>query len=142
MKICTFFGHRDCNRNTEQPLRNVLVELIEQENVTRFYVGNQGDFDAAVRRVLIQLAKEYPICYDVVLAYMPKESNRLDGVPTLFPDGIETVPRRFAVCYRNQWMLERADYVVTFVEHSWGGAAKYKAMAEKKGKKVITLFNP
>ena len=28
-------------------------------------------------------------------------------------------------------MLEVADIVVTYVEHSWGGAAKYKLLAER-----------
>ena len=58
---------------------------------------------------------------------------------TVLPDGIETVPPRFAINYRNKFMLENADFVITYVTHSWGGAAKYKQMAEKKKKRIIEL---
>ena len=36
-------------------------------------------------------------------------------------------------------MIEAADIVVTYVQHSWGGAAKYKRLAEKKNRKVIEI---
>ena len=49
------------------------------------------------------------------------------------------MPLRFAISYRNKWMIEQSDYVVTYVNHSWGGAAQFKELAEKKGKTVIEL---
>ena len=39
--ICTFFGHRDVVENIQPILRSVLKDLIEQNGVTIFYVGNQ-----------------------------------------------------------------------------------------------------
>ena len=36
-------------------------------------------------------------------------------------------------------MIEAADIVVTYVKHSWGGAAKYKLLAEKKNRRVIEI---
>lgn len=58
---------------------------------------------------------------------------------TIIPDGIETVPKKFAINYRNSWMIEQSDYVVTYVNSSVGGAAKFKKQAEKKNKIVINL---
>lgn len=58
---------------------------------------------------------------------------------TLLPDGIEVGPARFAIDRRNKWMVEQADYAITYVTHSWGGAAKFKELAEKKGKTVINI---
>ena len=60
-------------------------------------------------------------------------------VYTVLPDGIETVPPRFAINYRNKFLLENADFVINYVTHAWGGAAKYKQMAEKKQKRIIEL---
>ena len=60
-------------------------------------------------------------------------------VNTIYPEGIESVPKRFAISWRNKWMLTESEYVVAYVKHSWGGAAKYYEMAEKKGKNVINL---
>lgn len=36
-------------------------------------------------------------------------------------------------------MLEHSDYVVAYVTHTWGGAAKFVEKAKKKGKLVINL---
>lgn len=40
-------------------------------------------------------------------------------------------------CWRNCWMLQRADYVVTYITHPWGGAAQYSQKAKRAGKTVI-----
>ena len=72
MRICTFFGHRDCPDAIQSKLRAMIVELITDYGVEMFYVGNQGRFDTIVRGVLRELKEEYPrIRYAVVLAYMP-----------------------------------------------------------------------
>ena len=71
---------------------------------------------------------------------MPKRKAENSEL-TILPEGIETVPPRFAISYRNKWMIEQSDYVITYVIHSWGGAAQFKELAEKKGKTVIELLN-
>ena len=110
-----------------------------------FYVGNQGAFDSIVRSVLRELAEQYAnITYAVVLAYLPPErkddlARFEDYSDTMYPEGIETVPKRFAIDWRNHWLLKQADYVVAYITHSWGGAAQYAELAAKKRKIVINL---
>lgn len=103
---------------------------------------NQGQFDGIVRSVLRELEKEYPeIHYAVVLAYLPGKKNEYDDFSdTIFPEGIEAVHPRYAVDWRNRWMLQRADFVVTYIAHSWGGAAKFAEKAKRDGKTVINIF--
>ena len=141
--ICTFFGHRDTPESIKPLLREVLLDLIENQEVKQFYVGNQGNFDAMVRRLLRELSAKYPIRYNVVLAYMPEkrgEFNTADYSDTILPEGIETVPKRFAINYRNKWMIEQSDFVVTYVVHdAVSGAAQFKRLTERKGKMVIEL---
>ena len=141
MAACTFFGHRECPDTIKPKLREVLVDLIENHGVDMFYVGNQGQFDAIVRSTLRELQKEYPqMGYAVVLAYMPREQNDYDDYSdTMLPEGIESVHPRYAISLRNDWLLSKADYVVTYITHSWGGAAQYAAKAKKQGKTVINL---
>ena len=141
--VCTFFGHRKIYnvKEIEPTLRSALVELIENYGVKTFYVGNHGGFDSMVQRVLKELSENYPIAYYIALAYLPekapKEPYRLE---TILPEGIEAVPKRFAISYRNKWMIERSDFVVTYVTHDNGsGAAQFKALAEKSHKTVIEL---
>lgn len=142
---CTFFGHRQCPVSMRPALKCCLEDLITHHDVTVFYVGNQGAFDSIVRSVLRELAEQYTnITYAVVLAYLPTESKddlvrQQNYSDTIYPEGIETVPKRFAIDWRNKWMLQQADYVVTYITHSWGGAAKFAAKAIKSGKNVINL---
>ena len=136
----TFFGHKDTPKNIEPTLRTTLVDLIENHGATEFYVGNNGNFDTMLRRQLEALSQTYHITHSVVLAYLPGNKNEYDDYTnTILPEGIETVPKRFAISYRNKWMIEQADVVVTYVTHSFGGAAQFKAMAERQGKTVIEL---
>lgn len=143
MAVCTFFGHRDCPSTVKPKMREALVELIEHGNVDTFYVGNHGAFDAMAQSLLSELKQTYPhIRYTIVLAYMPQKRigmETLDYTNTMLPEGIEMVPKRFAISWRNKWMLRRAEYVVTYVVHSLGGAWRFAEMAEKQGKIVVKI---
>lgn len=143
MPICTFFGHRDCFGLDAAVLRSAIEDLINQ-GVDTFYVGNQGRFDACVRGVLRQLQAEYPqIHYAVVLAYMPGKSTEYDdNSDTMFPEGLEDGPPKFAIDRRNRWLVRESDYVICCVHYSWGGAYKFAQLAKKRGKKVINLCDP
>lgn len=140
---CTFFGHRDTPESVRPALRKVLTELIEKRGADEFYVGSQGRFDAMVRGELKKLKDSHPqIRYAVVLAYMPGEKtlwDPLEGVETVYPAGLESTPQKFAIDKRNRIMVDWSDIVVTYVRYSWGGAAKFKSLAQRKGKEVIEL---
>ena len=141
MATCTFFGHRDCPDTIKPKLRKALVDLITNHDVNMFYVGHQGQFDAHARSVLRDLKKEYPhIQYTVVLAYMPGKQNEYeDYSDTMLPEGIESVHPRYAISWRNNWMLKQSSYVVTYITHTWGGATQYAKKASNSGKFVVNL---
>ena len=136
---CTFFGHSDSTWAIEEQLRTTIINLIEEKGVSFFYIGNHGNFDRMALHIVRGLSEKYPIKYYVVLAYLPVKTELYEGYfdNTLLPEGIETVPPKFAILWRNEWMVKNSDYVVTHVINSFGGAAKFKKMAEKQNKKVF-----
>ena len=138
---CCFFGHREVMHNIRQKLTAIIEKLIVDDGVTEFYVGHQGQFDNMAYSVLKELKVKYPhIRYIVVLAYMPDEHTKeVYGENTLYPDGLETAPRRFAISKRNDWMIQHSDYAVCYVHKITGGAAKFREKAERKGLKVIDV---
>ena len=142
-KTCTFFGHRDTPESVRSLLYETLVRLIKFQGVDTFYVGNQGKFDIIVRQELKEMTKIFPhIKYYVMLAYIPGKRNEYDTTDysdTVYPDGLEYSPQKYAVDKRNLIMLNRSDIVVTYVCRPFGGAAKFKELAQKKGKEVIEL---
>ena len=139
MKSCTFFGHSDCCEPIKLLLKNTLINLIK-DNVTTFYVGNNGLYDSNVISVLRELKESYAqISFFVVLAYLPKVKEDIKLYETIYPLGIEVVPPRFAISFRNKWMLQKSDYVVTYIKRPQGGAAQFHELALEKYKKVINL---
>lgn len=138
--VCSFFGHRDAPTEIRDKLQEILVELIENHGADIFYIGNNGNFDAMARSILAKLKLIYPnIEFTVVLAYLPTKREHKAEYETIYPEGLENTPPKFAILKRNEWLVENSDIVITYVNRSWGGASRFKRLAEKKGKTVINL---
>ena len=135
--ICTFFGHRDCPSQIELSLKQQIINLIENYSVDTFYVGNNGNFDKIVYKTLSSLKCTYEIKIYVILEYLP--NNDAFSSDSIYPEGIEKVPPKFAIPWRNKWMVNNSDYVIAFLQHEFGGAAKSVEYAEKKCIKVIRI---
>lgn len=137
-----FFGHSNAPSDLEPRLEQEVIRLIEEnENIT-FLVGTHGHFDGMARSVLKRLAPLYPMMnYRIVLAYLTvkREENRFEGLTTMLPEGIENVPKKFAISYRNDFMVRKCDSVICYITHDWGGAAQFVDKARKKGKTIINL---
>ena len=138
-----FFGHREVTHNIRPKLIAIIENLITETGVTEFYVGHQGQFDSMVYSVLKELKVKYPhIRYIVVLAYMPDSYiKEVYGEDTLFPDGMENVPKKYAISKRNDWMIQHSDYAVCYVHKITGGAAKFREKAEKRRLQIIDVLN-
>lgn len=137
-----FFGHGNAPSDLEPRIEQAVIQLIEgNENIT-FLVGTHGRFDAMVISVLKRLAPQHPnMNYHIILAYLPanKEDDRFEGLPTMFPEGIENVPKKYAISYRNDYMVKECDTVICYITHDWGGAWKFVHKAKKRGKAIINL---
>jgi hypothetical protein len=56
----------------------------------------------------------------------------------IYPE-IEDKPLRFAIVYRDRYIVENSDVIISFVQHKSGGAYKAVRYAEKIGKAVKNL---
>ena len=138
----SFFGHRNVFRPIYATLKQTVTELIKDAGADYFFVGNEGDFDRLALAVLRELSVVYPhVQYAVVLSRIPNAAQQEYFSPfeTLYPETVAASPPRFAIDRRNRWMVEKSDLAVTYVTTSYGGAAKAKAHALRKGKRVIEL---
>ena len=139
--VCTFFGHRDCYELDDAVLQNA-IEILINNGIDTFYIGNNGRFDDMAFSCLSSLQKTHKnISFSVVLAYLPtKETQDVEYYAySLYPEEVEAAPRKFAIERRNAWMLDRSDFVICYVTCSFGGAAKYMNRAIKQGKHIINL---
>ena len=139
--VCTFFGHSDTPETVYPKLKNTIEELITTRGASTFMVGTHGSFDSMTLRALRELKQQYAhISYQVILAYMPTQGDELYASDeTLLPEGIEAVPKRFAIPWRNKWMVNKSQTVICYITHNASGAAQFVEYAEHHGKEVIHL---
>ena len=52
---------------------------------------------------------------------------------------IEDKPLRFAITYRNRWMIDKADCLICAISHTFGGAYKTFMYAKRKKKPIYNL---
>lgn len=139
--VVAFFGHKDTPSTIKPRLENVVQQLIKENEKITFLVGTHGAFDLIAQSVLVQASQNYPwITCQKVLSYIPagKDIEQYE-LPTLVPEGIESVPKRFAISFSNNYIVNKCDVIVCYIEHDWGGAAQYINKAKKKGKVIINL---
>lgn len=135
---CTFFGSRDTLEQALPSIENAILELIRL-GVVDFYVGNNGNFDHLAQLALIGLRGRYEIKIHILLAYINEMA--LSGFQdyTEFCEGLENVPKRFAICRRNNIMLQKATFVITNAHKSTGNSRTWLSKAIQQGKKIIYI---
>lgn len=140
-KICCFAGHSDIYNkdNIYQKLLPATEELILKEGVNIFRVGNYGDFDALSAKAVRALKDRYPhIKLELIIPYLTssineyKEQyyNNYDSI--IIADIPEKTPKSLRIIKANQYMVRNSDFLLCFVERSFGGAFKTLEYAQKK----------
>ena len=142
MKTVTFCGHSSLTKEEKHFLEERLYAEIEKlilNGAEEFLLGNYGQFDMLCARVVGRLRKKYPQIKSVlVIPYLNREYDaELYDIVEYAP--LEKVPKRFCISKRNEYMVKKADVVVTYVKHEWGGAAKTLEFAKRKKKTVAEL---
>ena len=144
--IITFCGHSNClfSDNIKEQLKKILKNEIIKNPTCKFYLGGYGDFDGLCLRTLRELKHDFPTIEILFITpYLDKNYSKLEFAKYYYDDvifpPIESVPRKFAILKRNEWMVEQADLVIAYVKYSWGGAAKALEYAKRKKKRIINI---
>lgn len=145
-KRCCFAGHSDVwDSNLEVKIKNVAEDLIINHNVKEFWVGNYGKFDGYAANVIRELQKTYTnIELDLIIPYVTKSINEYKEIYNKICDNIlvadipENTPKRFHITKANEYMVNNSDFLICYIQKSWGGAiTTYKYAKRKK----LQIFN-
>ncbi len=147
-KICCFAGHSKLygSVNLETLLYSKCEELILQTQVTCFWVGNYGSFDSLSAHTVQILKQKYPqIKLELILPYITNEINEnkefyyqnFDSI--LLANIPESTPAKFKILKCNEYMIDKSDFLIAYVNHTFGGAAKTFEYAQKKNIKICNL---
>ena len=137
MKTCFFIGHRDAPESIYNRLLTAVECHISEYGVTDFVVGRYGNFDRLAARAVMEAKRHHAdVTLTLLMPYYRTDAEPLpDGFDgSLFPDGLETVPKRAAILRANQYMIHHCDYLIAYDSGYIGNTRKLVAEARRIGK--------
>lgn len=146
MKCCFFIGHREADESLLPVLIETIHRLICEEDVRFFYVGGYGGFDRIAGLAVKEVKKQYSdITLNLVLPYHPSE-RPIEAPPgydgTYYPEGLEKVPKRYAIVRTNRLMVDASDWLIAYVRHGASNARSLLEYAQRREKKsLIKIVN-
>ena len=129
-------AHIENNDNIKKWLKSILEFLIENQADT-FFLGGYGDFDNLAASTLREIKLNHPNIKLIYVTPYLKLRKNISGYDSIIFPPLELVPPRFAIVKRNQWMVENADIIISYILHDWGGASKTISYAKQKKKHII-----
>lgn len=142
--IVAFFGHSNYveGQNDEKKLLDMLNEYIAYEKV-EFFLGGYGNFD----NFALRCCKKYKITNEnattiYVSPYLLPSSKLAiakENYDEIIYPPIETVPQKYAITKRNEWIVGVADLIVVYVNNKFGGAYNAYIHAKRKGKQIVVF---
>lgn len=120
----TLYGYSD----------TVQKELTSVKEVAEFIYteGLKGD-------VLITTSDGTPFIstFGIFLNRIADMDYGFDG--TYYPEGMETVPRRFAIVQANKRMVESVDWLIAYVRHGASNSCKILEYAQRRGLPCVNI---
>ena len=147
--IVTFCGHARFSKSEEHE-QQILAFLEEKigDQPADMYLGGYGSFDSFAYDCCKKYKETHPsvslvfvtpyMTIDYQKNHLNYQNARYDSI--LYPE-IEDKPKRYAITYRNKYMVEKADYVVAYVSHDSGGAYTAYKHAKRNSKAIFNLAN-
>lgn len=145
--IVSFCGHSHYIKKDgdERRLLDFLEETVGEKEADMF-LGGYGEFDAFAYNCCKKYSEThkqvkliYVTPYQLTKDNEKRQEQYLSEFDYIIYPEIEDKPLRYAITYRNKYMIECADCVVAYVSHSWGGAYTSYKYAKRLRKRIFNL---
>ena len=141
-----FIGHRQIIGHFDlvSEIERLAKDLLRQKEYVEFYVGHHGDFDLFAASAVKQAQKAIGPHNSSLILVQPfptkdDEYYKKFYDEVLYPISPKTHPKA-AITKRNQWIMDQADLLITYVEKDKkGGAYTAFRYMKKKGASIINL---
>ena len=161
-KVCAFLGNdydTVCGRkyphstppNLKEKIKKQIINLIENENVTEFWVGEIGGYEQDAYDTVLKVKQTYPdiriifVISKVTDLHEINMSDKSGFIPQrrafddyIFPPACELGYKRMCIVYRNRYITENADFIIAYNERQ-GKAYEFCKRALAKGCILIEL---
>ena len=133
---CFLMGYHNAGEAIYPVIAAAVRHHIEKLGVDEFVVGQYGAFDRMAVRAVIEAKRDHPdVRLSVLLAYHPseREIHAPEGYDaTIYPPGMETVPKRLAIVRANRYMAEHSDYLIVDADRPGNTRNLCDAIRKKK----------
>ena len=143
----SLFGHREIEdlRRLNEWLIPIIKELIQTKLYVSFLVGRNGEFDEFAASVIKHAQKELGKQNNEITLVLPYTVAKLEFYEKYYdniiiPESMYRVHPKSAITLKNQWMIEKSNLVIVYVERNEGGAYEAVKYAKKLNKDIINLF--
>lgn len=160
-KICAFLGNdydvilgvknpHIPNKLLKEKIKEQIINLIENEDVTTFFVGEIGGFEIDAYDSVIEVKQMYPHISIIQVISKITELHRTGrdfcGIVEyrrpcddfIYPDKCAIGYKRLSIVYRNQFIIQHTNFIIAYNEYK-GRAYNFCKQAQNKGITIIEL---
>ena len=142
-KTCFFIGHRDAPESIFPALFTEVERHIVTYGITNFITGHYGAFDRLAAKAVSHAKVHHPhVTLTLLLPYHPVEQPYPPPAgfdDTLYPEGLEFIPRRLAIINANRYMVDHSDYIIAYAWHPASNASSILQYAKRKNISICNL---
>ncbi len=146
---CCFAGHSQISDgNVMNEIKNMAEHLITEYGVNEFWVGNYGQFDSYAASAVRELKKSHHnIELNLVIPYL---TNKVDQYKEHYYRSYDNIliadipfntPKKLHIIKGNEYMVDNCDFLICYIERSYGGAYKTYQYAKRKNLKIFNVVN-
>ena len=133
---CFMTGNHDAPQEIYPRILAEVKRHITEFGVAEFFVGAYGSFDSMAKRAVIEAKRTYPdVRLTLVMHYLNCRKYEMiqkefDG--SIYPDGLERSPMRFAIVRGNRIMAENTDFLIIYSANMAGNTRRLMDYAAEK----------
>ena len=117
--VITFCGHSKYEGTAEDEIK--ILKLLNQKagnSSVEFFLGGYGGFDWFTYRCAKKFQKEHKdakLIWITPYLNIPLADDKKRRFDLIVYLELEKIPLKYAIVYRNRWMVEQADIVISYI---------------------------
>lgn len=141
------------NRELVEKVKQQIINLIQNEGVNQFLVGEIGGFEQDSYDAVLSVKEIYPDIKIILVISKISELHEINIKRSeftnfqkycddfIFPDRCADGYKKMSIIYRNNFIIENTDFIIAYNKY-FGRAYKFCKQAQNNGVKVIELTLP
>lgn len=160
-KVCAFLGNdydfvwrrrreHKPNKQVQEKVREQIINLIENEDVSIFFVGEKGGYEEDAYDAVLDVKEQYPNIQIILVISKTTDLHPVGKDDSheiyrkrycddwIYPDKCATGYKGLGIVYRNRFIAQNVDFIIGYNKYK-GRAYEFIKQAKSKGAQIIEL---